>query len=934
MGITEADVMLASKVLSTVSGASRGGYAAAASKKVAQGLVKWREVLTTLHPNEGPIIPLQKSRLESESTRVPSGKSDLKPTFDPLPLKTEEHPGERTPDPFFPSGENCSKMMILPWSSPVTSVIRKDTPREIDRVGAPRKALLPKSLVNTTIRKPPRFSLPPDRPPHPPKTGKPVRRASPISNTPPIRVARSTTPTSKLSVVERPTLPSRRNEPDERQEMILWSSSLNQLLPSSPDKPTKPAREVTKKPTSKPPDADSKPDSGARLVKMADTVTAGIAPAKPPYNFDTPFGLEAGPSEGTGKGKDPVTKKTTARPTAAVESEGETVTRGLSKGQLRREAYLLMTMIKMNAVTTPLIRLTDKVAASAILAMASRPEMAKAQKYATEALAKPDGPQTTNEQMTEFLENFRVATMAYLSEDEMSEEEGTGDQDRTLMRQALATTKELREEVQRLTALVGGLRPSSSGLNLGTAVPLRHANAGAGGQVVGAPILPTDFTRHPTSHVLRQSQEKTTRDNSSSSSEADDSEYDRIRKPDDPMYQKYYLRGGTRGYYDEEEEEDRHSVHGFSDHRHKHKRSSDRERRHRRRRSSPERSRHRASGRDRAERRGDRHRRDPSSDSNTSSSEPSDSDSSEPRERYHHNRRRRSDKRHSSPGRYHRTLKPDQIGSFEPGKQQPAQFIRRVRQMARLYGKRNVLELLPLCLKGGAASWHSGLPTRTQDRMVESITEFADQLMARYAPDMFTSEDIAAKLKFHFDGPKAMDIRDYVSEKVSLLADANITKQDEVVKRIWKGLDPELGVFVPILPAGNKLAPFERELYRLEPTARKYHEQQRRKGPWEKARRDTKASAPEEAEKKTDRKLEKKLETQTTPPKRTPPRPCRHCGGDHWDDKCTNRKKVTFNAYPDPAWTSTDEKEYQANQTHALNEEESDTDSENESLSH
>ncbi|KAI5779618.1 hypothetical protein DFH27DRAFT_614768 [Peziza echinospora] len=172
--------------------------------------------------------------------------------------------------------------------------------------------------------------------------------------------------------------------------------------------------------------------------------------------------------------------------------------------------------------------------------------------------------------------------------------------------------------------------------------------------------------------------------------------------------------------------------------------------------------------------------------------------------------------------------------------------------------------------------------------MVESITEFTDQLMARYAPDMFTSEDIAAKLKFHFDGPKAMDIRDYVSKKVSLLADANITKQNE----------------------------------------------ERRKGPWEKACWDTKALAPEKAEKKTDRKLEKKLETETTPPKQTPPRPCCHCGGDHWDDKCTNRKKVTFNAYPNPACTSTDEKEYQANQTHALNEEESDTDSETESLSH
>ncbi|KAI5788006.1 hypothetical protein DFH27DRAFT_528013 [Peziza echinospora] len=310
-------------------------------------------------------------------------------------------------------------------------------------------------------------------------------------------------------------MPSRRNESDERQEMILWFSSLNQPLPSSLDKPTKPAREVTKKPTSKPLDADSKPEFGARLVKMANTVNAGIAPAKPPHDFDTPFGLEAGPSEGTGKGKDPVTKKTTARPTPAVESKGETV------------------------------------AASAILAMASRPEMAKAQKYATEALAKPDGPQTTNEQMTEFLENFRVATMAYLSVDEMSEEEGTRDQDRTLMRQALGTTKELREGVQRLTALVGGLRPSPSGLNLGTAVPLHHANASAGAQMVGAPILPTNFTSHPTSHVFRQPQEKTTRDDSSSSSEADDLEYDRIRKPDDPMYQKYYLQGGTRRYHDE-----------------------------------------------------------------------------------------------------------------------------------------------------------------------------------------------------------------------------------------------------------------------------------------------------------------------------------------------------------------------------------------------
>ncbi|KAI5803550.1 hypothetical protein DFH27DRAFT_524948 [Peziza echinospora] len=352
---------------------------------------------------------------------------------------------------------------------------------------------------------------------------------------------------------------------------------------------------------------------------------------------------------------------------------------------------------------------------------------------------------------------------------------------------------------------------------------------------------------------------------------------------------------------------------------------------------------------------GDRHAypsSSPSSSSSTSDTEDEDRrggrhDGRRPRRR--NGRRDRSRNGHRERSREQergsrRTLKPEQVGYFDPAKkeQTATQFLRRVKQMSRLYGRGPVLEVVPLCLRGTAAAWHAGLPERSQDRMAESLSEFEKQLLRRYAPDEFTTEEKANKLKFYFDGPNAMEIHDYVSEKVGLLADAGIVDENEVVKRLWKGLDAELQPFLHIHARGNRLARFEKDLYRMEPTARRLHDLQRKRGggasdrkPKESGGSTTNAAKAPERNRGETSIPDKSKET---PVRRSPPRPCRHCSGDHWDDKCPTRKKTTtayMTAIEDGGWDSEDEMGYQVMQAKAryadvrkTSEQDSDSDSE------
>ena len=253
-------------------------------------------------------------------------------------------------------------------------------------------------------------------------------------------------------------------------------------------------------------------------------------------------------------------------------------------------------------------------------------------------------------------------------------------------------------------------------------------------------------------------------------------------------------------------------------------------------------------------------------------------------------------------------LKAQDIMEFDPRKHKVALFIKRIDQMTAMYGRQSVLVVLPLCVKGDALEWYTGLNQGTIDQMSNSLAVWKDQLRRRFAIDAMDALDEAHRLRFRWDREEQMDLRQYVTRKVMLLEEAGIMDEDQQVRLIWRGLDANLMATVSLLAGGgNTLKGFTEELYQHEYPAKRL---------WKETHRTTVATprarpgdvtgryrpAPPGRELRNDTEgprfinRDKAGETRpAVPPERrvTFPRPrerdCRHCGGPHMDYQCPTR---------------------------------------------
>ena len=229
--------------------------------------------------------------------------------------------------------------------------------------------------------------------------------------------------------------------------------------------------------------------------------------------------------------------------------------------------------------------------------------------------------------------------------------------------------------------------------------------------------------------------------------------------------------------------------------------------------------------------------------------------------------------------------------------------------MATAYGKSPVLAVLPLCVKGDALEWYTGLNCGTTNRMAESLAVWKDQLRRRFASDAMEALDEAHCLRFRWDREDQMDLRQYVSRKVLLLEEAGILDEDQQVRLIWRGLDANLMATVaPLAGGGNTLDGFTEELYQHEyPAKRLWKESHRTTTAAPRARpaepavryqtgpplRDSRNEVP--GARIPAREKGAEWQKPTIPPERrvTFPRQrerdCRHCGGPHMDYDCPTR---------------------------------------------
>lgn len=282
------------------------------------------------------------------------------------------------------------------------------------------------------------------------------------------------------------------------------------------------------------------------------------------------------------------------------------------------------------------------------------------------------------------------------------------------------------------------------------------------------------------------------------------------------------------------------------------------------------------------------------SDSSSSSSE-----SSRPRSRHYRRsqrRRRRSRRRHRSPPPLPR-LKPEHVGSFDPAKGYVVSFTKRLQQLARSYSERDVLHVLPLCLKGEAQQWYTYLSDDVTADMERSLAIATRNLERRFKKNVFEARYEADRLKFRFAKEKELPLREYVEKKIMLLQEANITSQTELTRRIWENLDAILMNSVD--PDGNSLDEFTERLYQKEIPARLAWLQQTRiasrsstsNGSSKKHLDKTSSPVAKDTpgSKATDPNTPKNTESTRPRPSRRV-RDCRHCGGPHFDFDCPTRR--------------------------------------------
>ena len=271
-----------------------------------------------------------------------------------------------------------------------------------------------------------------------------------------------------------------------------------------------------------------------------------------------------------------------------------------------------------------------------------------------------------------------------------------------------------------------------------------------------------------------------------------------------------------------------------------------------------------------------------------------------------------------------RALRPQDIMMYDPAKQTVGFFIRRFRHIAELEGHRAVLRVLPLCLENDALEWHNGLSPTVQHEMNQSLAIWEDELLREYRPDRFESIRKAQEMTFRFG--KDTTLSQYLSRKTNTLRDGGIHDETLLVHYLWEGLDAQLALATPVRQDYDTVESFSRRVRANETAAKKVHDLFKRNA----ARPTTNTQASNQYQPRTDnrfvpsanrvQRLINNYQNQKATPavvlptpakpdfkkvplsgnansripatKTRPPRPCRHCGGPHWDKDCPDPSKT------------------------------------------
>lgn len=252
-----------------------------------------------------------------------------------------------------------------------------------------------------------------------------------------------------------------------------------------------------------------------------------------------------------------------------------------------------------------------------------------------------------------------------------------------------------------------------------------------------------------------------------------------------------------------------------------------------------------------------------------------------------------------------RRLKPDDVMVFDPQEVDVHLFTQRLRFVATHEGVYPVLSVLPFCLKGRAREWHTTLGPQAQRMMSTSLDSALFMLEREFRKDPIEARQEANQLRFSFGG--SISLPEYLTKKISLLRAAGAYDLEGLKYDLWYGLEDSLASLAPILQQ-EPLEDFCSRIRSLESGARRNWMALRRQP--DNRRRDAgfpdRTPFPSSTRPRQDPvpTSDTKVEPQRpplAPTQRQPrplPRPCRHCGGQHYDNHCPARK-VQFAEHAD-----------------------------------
>ncbi|SYW75445.1 uncharacterized protein UBRO2_00679 [Ustilago bromivora] len=236
----------------------------------------------------------------------------------------------------------------------------------------------------------------------------------------------------------------------------------------------------------------------------------------------------------------------------------------------------------------------------------------------------------------------------------------------------------------------------------------------------------------------------------------------------------------------------------------------------------------------------------------------------------------------------HCSLKPEEIATFNPSSGDDIEvFCRRIQDMAAAKGQAAVCEVLPQCLRSTATDWYTNLSEVEHARLRTSTDAWTWLLRDRFGMSVTEAHNALSTLPYDING----DYHAYHERKIRLARIAGINAPEQIVQYIFAGLPFEMRAALTSSLEGiesGDLNVFRRRCLATKATLitrRADHKQ----SPAPAFKQPLQTSRPQQLVGPLPSFPTRALADR--PVQRPPPRPCRHCGGSHWDTDCTKTSK-------------------------------------------